>query len=210
MDENEPIVPAPPPDNGWERLVSLLHRLARGAMRGRDRDHRESVDVAQSLVGDLLAQRSGFAALPIESQRRVLAVAVRNKLMGYARRDHAQKRRAVHVELDHGDALETSARNAASIVIEREDLETVRQALDVLEPESRAAIYLHATGATHAEIAQALETTNQAARKRWSRAKRDLIILSQRGAGESWEAIAKASGLSAREAERRYERLQPP
>ena len=210
MDEHEPSEPAPLPDNGWERLVSLVRRLTRGAMRGRDRDLRESMDVTQSLVGDLLAQRSGLAGLPVESQRRVLAVAVRNKLMQYARRDHAQKRRGMHVELGSRDAVERSSRNVEAIVIEREDLETVRQALDVLEPESRAALYLHATGATHAEIARALETTNQAARKRWSRAKRDLIILSQRGAGESWEAVAKAAGLSAREAERRYERLQRP
>lgn len=207
-EESKPCQPDSPPDVEWERLISLLHTLARGVMRGRDRDRRESMDVAQSLVVDLLTQRSGLLALPIESQRRVLAVALRNKLARYARRDHDQKRQGVHIELSDGNAMPGGARNADSVLVEREELETVRQALDVLEPESRAALLLHASGATHAEIAEALQTTNQAARQRWSRAKRDLVILSRRQAGESWEAIAKATGLSAEEAEQRYERLE--
>ena len=208
IEESKPCPPDSPPDVEWERLISLLHTLARGMMRGRDRDRRESMDVAQSLMGDLLAQRSGLLALSIESQRRVLAVALRNKLARYARKDHAQKRQGVHVALSDGDAMPDGARNADSMVIEREDLETVRQALDVLEPESRAALLLHASGATYAEIAEALQTTNQAARQRWSRAKRDLVILSRREAGEPWDAIAKATGLSAKEAEQRYDRLE--
>ncbi len=206
-EESKPCQPDSPSDVEWDRLISLLHTLARGIMRGRDRDQRESMDVAQSLMGDLLAQRSALLALPTESQRRVLAVALRNKLARYARRDHAQKRRGDHVELGEGDAVPAGARSPASVVIERECLKYVRQALDVLEPESRAALLLHASGATYEEIAAALETTNPAARQRWSRAKRDLVVLSRRQAGESWEAIGNAVGLSAEEAEQRYERL---
>lgn len=203
-----PAWPESPSEVEWERLISLLHTLARGMMRGRDRDKRESMDVAQSLVGDLLAQRSGLLALPVESQRRVLAVALRNKMKRYARWDRAQKRHGGHVELQERDIVAESARNMASVVIASEDLATVREALDVLEPESQAAMLLHAAGASHAEIAEALMTTNQAARQRWSRAKRDLIIVSQRRAGESWEVIGKAVGLSAKEAEQRHERLR--
>ncbi len=193
----------------WERLTSLMLTMARGMMRGRDRDRRDSMDVVQSLAGDLLKQRNGVLALPPESQRRVLAVALRNKLARYARDDHALKRRSDHVTLDDDAVVPAGDHSeAASVIATVEERAAMREALDVLEPESRAALLLLAAGASHAEIATALATTDQASRHRCSRATRDIAILVRRKAGHDWETIGGSLGLSALQAERRHRSLR--
>ena len=211
--------PAKDPSTGpaaedWNRLLSLMHTLARGLMRGRDRDRRDSMDIVQSLATDLLTADSGFLAISPESQRKFLAISLRHKLAAYWRSDSALKRggpggqRTAAAE----ELASTGAPGPRTIAIQADDLRIVATGLDELEPESRAVLVLYASGVPHAAIAEALQTTDEAVRQRYVRAKRDLIILTYRRAGESWESVAAACGLDAERARHRYEKItgRPP
>lgn len=194
----------------WDRLVSLMHVIARGLMRGRDRDHRESMDVVQSLAADLLKGGGGFVQLDAEAQRRFLRVALRNKLAAKARADHAKKRGAGGGSLPPLDEDQTAAPSGpgpATLSCRREELTAMAEALDQLDPETRAVLWLHADGVPHDQIAELFETSGQAVRQRFVRAKRDLIILARRAAGQEWDEVAGAVGLNADDVRRRHAAL---
>ncbi|MBX3378405.1 MAG: hypothetical protein KF678_15535 [Phycisphaeraceae bacterium] len=184
--------------------------IARGLMRGRDRDHRESMDIAQSLAKDLIAGDSGFRQLDPASQRRFLQIAIRNKLAAKARGDGAQKRGGAAVDSPQsvdGLGVAASRPGPGTLACERAELHAMREGLDQLDPETRSVLKLHLDGVPHDVIAQLFETTDTAVRQRFVRAKRDLIILGRRAAGQSWEEVGASVGLTAEEAHRRHERL---
>ena len=203
-----PGSPTPAPDDEWQRVLSLILTLVRAMMRGRDRHQRESMDVAQSLMVDLIPKRDWLLQLPPDELRRVLPVVVRNKLHAFARHDQAVKRRAEFETFDSVDISMPEQRRDASgsSVMRRHD--ALREALDALSPQSHAAVMMYLGGASHAEIATALGTTDQAARQRTSRAIRDVVIVARREAGQGWDAIALALDMSAEEVERRHAALR--
>lgn len=193
-----------------ERALNLLLIMVRQQMRGRDRQHRESMDVVQSIAADLLSQRSGFLELDPQSQRRYLNVVARHKLGQLARRDRAQKRggNAGPVAVDDAGEPASSTCGPGTLLCEQHELDAMREALDRLEPETRSVLALQASGVPHEAIAELIQTSDQAARQRFVRAKRDLIILARRSAGDSWEHIAEGTGLTAEQAQARHDRLR--
>lgn len=205
-----PADPASPahPEMDWDRLSSLLQRLVRGMMRHSERAQRESMDVAQSLARTLLDGGSGVLEMDPEDQRRYLATAVRHKLAGYARADKALKRGEgrtnVLTEVDP-PAVDL---NPAEFVITNEERAAMREALDLLEPESRAVLSLYLNGVDHPAIAAFMGTSHGAARVRFVRAKRDLEILVHSRNGESVESIAARLDLDSELVGKRLLRLE--
>jgi DNA-directed RNA polymerase specialized sigma24 family protein len=191
-----------------ERAVSLLLIMVRQQMRGRDRDQRESMDVVQSIAVDLLSRKSGFLDLDPDSQRRYLHVVARHKLGQLARRDQALKRGG-GVETPLATALDpaSSMSGPATVLCTRHEMDAMREGLERLEPETRSVLALQAAGIPYDAIAQMMETSDQAARQKFVRAKRDLIILAQTAAGCGWTEVAVATGLSEDEARKRHARL---
>lgn len=192
-----------------ERALNLLLIMVRQQMRGRDRQHRESMDVVQSIAADLLSRRSGFLELDPESQRRYLNVVARHKLGQLARRDRAQKRggNAGPVPVEGAVEPASSMHGPGTLLCEQHELSAMREALDRLEPETRSVLALQASGIPHDAIAELIETSDQAARQRFVRAKRDLIIMARAASGCGWLEIAAATGLSEDEARKRHAKL---
>ncbi len=186
--------------------------MARSLMRGRDRDKRESIDVVQSLATDLLSSESGILELDPEAQRKFLTVALRHRLARYARRDYALKRggpsarnHAINAEMDVPSAANSPG--PKTLVLRAEELRAVEEGLDVLDPESRTVLALYFSGVPYDAIAEALDTTDQNARQRFVRAKRDLVIVAMRAAREPWEEVSSAVGLDLDCVKRRHAAL---
>ncbi|MFO0858001.1 MAG: hypothetical protein U0640_11655 [Phycisphaerales bacterium] len=191
-----------------ERAHSLLLIMVRGLMRGRDRDQRESIDVVQSIAGDLLRGQSGFLDLDADSQRRYLHVVAKHKLAALARKDYAAKRGG-GIPVDHVSDQEIAASNTnfSSILARKEELAAMREGLELLEPETRSVLTLYASGASHEQIAHLFDATAPATRQRFVRAKRDLLIFALHREGRTWEEIACEIGITPAEAQGRFARL---
>ncbi len=199
-------------DAKWTHLCELMLIMARGMMRGRDRDRRESIDVVQSLSKDLMKDPQGLLAMPAEEQRKFLQVALRHKLAALARHDLAEKRGGGRIAATLDGQSEEPDRSLSpspgSMLVGRGERELMREALDRLDAESRAVLALHALGVPAEVVADQLTSTHAAVRQRYVRAKRDLLIFVRRRGGEPAETIAADVGLTAEQVEHRFTVLE--
>jgi DNA-directed RNA polymerase specialized sigma24 family protein len=154
----------------FDELLRLLMIYIRAAMGHRLRDHRESIDVCQSIaksfVGDFEEGRIAF-----DSEAAVAAYlkkTVRSKLADLARHDNAHKRAAHHSPIDsHGPATQNPG--PRSLIIEVEDK---ARALGQLTDEERTLIDLRQRGIDWETIAQQLGKDPATLRQQFSRAQR--------------------------------------
>ncbi len=160
-------------DRAYAELLRWVRIVVRAEMGRRLRDHRESVDVCQSIarsfVDDLQSGRVRF-----ESERALAAylrVAVRSKLAELARRDAALKRGAgEHAVPLHG-ATEAAADERDPPDLSAEAWARLRESLP---GDDRHLIELRMRGLDWATIAEQLGTNETAARQRFSRVVRGL------------------------------------
>ncbi|HRQ73253.1 MAG TPA: ECF-type sigma factor [Phycisphaerales bacterium] len=160
-------------DRAYAELLRWVRIVVRAEMGRRLRDHRESVDVCQSIarsfVDDFQSGRVRF-----ESERALAAylrVAVRSKLAELARRDRALKRGAgEHAVPLHG-ATEAAADERDPPDFSAESWARLRESL---ADDDRHLAELRMRGLDWATIAEQLGTSEAAARQRFSRLMRTL------------------------------------
>lgn len=160
-------------DRAYAELLRWVRIVVRAEMGRRLRDHRESVDVCQSIarsfVDDFQSGRVRF-----ESERALasyLRVAVRSKLAELARRDGAIKRGAGARPVPVHEAVGEAARAPDLPGPSAEAWARLRSSLP---DDDRHLVELRMRGLDWATIAEQLGTSEAAARQRFSRIVRGL------------------------------------
>lgn len=168
-------------DRAYAELLRWVRIVVRAEMGRRLRDHRESVDVCQSIarsfVDDFQSGRVRF-----ESERALAAylrVAVRSKLAELARRDGALKRGAGGRALPIDAAPDAPDGERGPPALSAEAWERLR---GNLPGDDRHLLELRMRGLDWATIAEQLGTSEASARQRFSRVARRL----REETGTSW------------------------
>lgn len=159
-------------DRAFRELSRLITIFVRAGMGHRLRDHRESVDVSQSIARSFVQDHQA-GEIRFESDAAILAyvkTVVRSKLAMLARHDTAQKRGggAVGLGLDSATGVQaTGPGHIPARGIEAHDrLESAR---DAMSESDREIARLRLSGLDWSQIAEQLGKDPVALRKHWSR-----------------------------------------
>jgi RNA polymerase sigma factor (sigma-70 family) len=156
-----------------DELLRLLMIYIRAGMGRKLRNHRESMDVCQSLARSFIED---FEAGKLEfSSEAALAAyiqqTVRHKLADLARHDGALKRGGAAVHVGDADGAHSPALSPASFTESREALE---RAMARLTEDERELLRLRTSGLEWEAIARQLNRTPEALRQQFSRLQRRL------------------------------------
>ncbi|HYE62039.1 MAG TPA: sigma-70 family RNA polymerase sigma factor [Phycisphaerales bacterium] len=162
----------------FDELLRLLTIYVRAGMGSRLRDHRESMDVCQSLARSFVDDFEG-GRIAFESEAALAAYVrqcVRSKLADLSRHDRAAKRGGGAVTQGLPGDGPHGGPGPASAAIARE---AVAGALAALNEDERTLLRLRSQGLAWEAIARELGRTPEAVRQQFSRVQRRLAQGSQ-------------------------------
>jgi DNA-directed RNA polymerase specialized sigma24 family protein len=162
-------------DHAFDELVRLLMIMVRARMSPKLRASRESVDVCQSVAKSFVEDwQSG--RLKFENEAALagyLQTVVRNKLADLSRRDTAARRGGgvlpIAIDADHGVSEGAIAGNQPGASTMAEAGELNDRLLGEITPQEHQLIDLRRRGLEWEHIADIMQESSAALRKRWSR-----------------------------------------